>query len=80
MNIVVIFVTKVEFCSLCRYAAKIEKVVVNGSFKLCKSGNKITAYSSTIDAQAIKATLKLAGVPASEYKISMDYIRKWGMM
>ena len=80
MNVVVIFVTKVEFCSLCRYAAEIEKVVVNGSFTLRKSENKITAYSSTIDAQEIKASLKSAGVPASEYKISLDDIRTWGMM
>lgn len=80
MNIVVIFVTKVEFCSLCRYADEIEKVVVDSSFKLCKSGNKITAYSSEIEAQEIKTTLKSVGVPASEYKISMDYVRKWGMM
>lgn len=53
---------------------------ISVQFQLAIYRNKITAYSSTIDAQEIKASLKSAGVPASEYKISMDYIRKWGMM
>lgn len=62
------------------HVTKLANVLAKQGFEFWRKGNKLIAYSTEVEAFAIKRDLLDAGFSNHDFSIHLDYTRKWGTL